>query len=67
MDDDIIVSLNNEVKKLNASIDLYFEFTKLKAYSLDEKKMITMKAELVREEALRYNLKIRRLIDKMGY
>ena len=52
---------------LNASIDLYSEFLKLRAHSEEDKKMIVMKVELVREEALKHNLRIRRSIDKLGY
>ena len=67
MNEEALNEIFNEVNMLNASIDLYSEFVNMRAHSPDEKKMIVMKLEFIREEALKHNLRIRRSIDKLGY
>ncbi len=52
---------------LNASIDIYSEFLKSRVYSEDEKKNVELKLEIVKEESLKHNLRVRRAIEKLGY
>lgn len=59
--------LYNEINMLNASLEVYSEFVSSRAISKDEKENIELKLELVKEEALKHNLRVRRVIDKMGY
>ena len=67
MDESSIEELYNEVNVLAASLELYDEFCKKKATSENEKEHFEMKVDLIKEEALRHNLKVRRLIDRLGY
>ena len=67
MDDETLNDIYNEVNMLNASIDIYSEFLKQRAHSKEEKKNIELKLELVKEEALKHNIRLRRTIDKLGY
>ena len=67
MDEKILNEIYNEVNMLNAAIDIYSDFLNQRAHSEDEKKNIELKLELVKEEALKHNLRLRRTIDKLGY
>ncbi|MFP4117466.1 MAG: hypothetical protein ACLFTR_00930 [Candidatus Woesearchaeota archaeon] len=67
MDEKTLNKIYNEVNMLNASIDIYTEFLQQRAHSKEEKKNVELKLELVKEEALKHNIRLRRTIDKLGY
>ncbi len=67
MDEKTLNEIYNEVNMLNASIDIYSEFLRQRAHSEEEKKNVELKLELVKEEALKHNIRLRRTIDKLGY
>jgi hypothetical protein len=67
MDNNLMDELYNEINMLNASLEVYSDFVSSRATSKDEKENIELKLELVKEEALKHNLRVRRVIDKLGY
>ncbi len=67
MEKDDLNEIFNEVNMLNSSIDIYSEFLQGKARNEEEKRNMEFKIELVKEEALKHNLRIRRAIDRLGY
>ncbi|MFW5852461.1 MAG: hypothetical protein ACOCUR_00350 [Nanoarchaeota archaeon] len=67
MNESDLNEIYNEVNMLNASIDIYSEFLKSRVYSEDEKKNVELKLEIVKEESLKHNLRVRRAIEKLGY
>ncbi|MFW6230897.1 MAG: hypothetical protein ACOC32_02640 [Nanoarchaeota archaeon] len=62
-----IDDIYNEVNMLNAAIDLYAEFVNSTATSKEQKENVELKLELLKEEALKHNLRLRRTIDRLGY
>lgn len=64
---DIVDELYNEVHMLNAAIDVLNGIANSKAISNEDKNNLELKLEIIKEEAMKHNLKIRRSIHKFGY
>lgn len=57
----------NRVNLLQASFDIYKNLLTVVAHSPEEKENTELKLEIVRQEAIKHDLKIRQAIEKMGY
>jgi hypothetical protein len=57
----------NRVNLLQASFDIYRDLLQVVAHSQEEKENTELKLEIVKQEAIKHNLKIRQAIEKTGY
>ncbi len=63
----IIDEIYNQANLLQASFGIYKDLLQVVAHTKEEKENTELKLEIVRQEAIKHNLKIRQVIEKMGY